>query len=379
MRYSYEIVMSMDYTICHLTTVHQADDVRIFYRECLSLAKIRNYKVIICAPGKIPVESNVIHHKIANTLAFRPARVIMSQINALRVVGKIKADVWHIHDPELLPIAALLILLNRRIIWDAHEDYYRQFDSTINYRKYLPTLLRPFVKLTVKLFLDYIDRRAVGIIGATKSIAKKYKNNNVIVVGNEVVLTNFNSCQPNYKNKNILFIGQASSSQCYREVVKAISMIPDLKLIVACRNIDEIEMKYAFEMLQNRFSYLGWLNRKELAFAFSSSVVGLVTYENNPNHQDNRPNKFFEFCAAGLPIVATPTKFNINLIKDSGSGLISKDFRSRSLKLALEEIVSSEKVWSNCSEAGRKWVKKNGDWSISERSLLNLYSKVLFD
>ena len=369
----------MGYTICHLTTVHQADDVRIFYKECLSLAKIKNYKVIICAPGEIPVKSNVIHYKMANTLSFRPARVVMSQINAMRVVFKIRADVWHIHDPELLPIATLLILMNRRIIWDSHEDYYRQFNSSINYRQYIPTSLRPIMKLVVKTFLNYIDRQAVGIIGATKSIADEYKNTNVTVVGNEVVLSNFKLCKPNYKNKNVLFIGQPSSNQCYRQVVRAISMIPDLNLIVACRTIDETELKYTLEILKNRFSYLGWLNRKELSDAFSRSVVGLVTYDNNPNHQDNQPNKFYEFCAAGLPILATPTKFNINLINNSRAGLITKDFNSKSIKLTLEKLVSSQKLWANYSEAGREWVKENGNWSTSEHSLFNLYRKALLD
>lgn len=367
----------MDFTICHITTVHQADDVRIFYRECLSLAKIKNYKVIICAPGEIPLKSNVVHFRIPNSLSFRPARLVMSQIYAMKQVFKIKADIWHLHDPELLPIAALLILLNRRIIWDSHEDYYRQFDSNVNYRRYLPTLLRPILKLIVRSFLNYVDRNAVGIVGATKSIAAKYNNNNTAIVGNEAVLSNFNLCKPKYNNKNVIFIGQASSSQCFREVVNAISRIPNLNLIVACRNIAEIEIDYALETLNDRFSYLGWLDRNKLSIAFSSSVIGLVTYDNNPNHQDNSPNKFFEFCAAGLPIIATPTKFNVNLIKDSKSGLISNDFTSRSLQLALEEILSSKKAWSDFSKAGRRWVKKRGDWSISERSLFNLYSKAL--
>ena len=38
----------MGMRVCHVTSVHPADDVRIFQRECLSLAK--RYEVYLIAP-----------------------------------------------------------------------------------------------------------------------------------------------------------------------------------------------------------------------------------------------------------------------------------------------------------------------------------------
>ena len=94
-------------------------------------------------------------------------------------------------------------------------------------------------------------------------------------------------------------------------------------------------------------------------------------------YQDNQPNKFFEFCAAGLPILATPTKFNENLIKNSKAGILARGFDSEAIELALLEITSSEQYWLKYSRSGKNWVKINGDWAKSESALFRLYSKAI--
>jgi glycosyltransferase involved in cell wall biosynthesis len=367
----------MKYTICHLSTGHNADDVRIFFKECISLSKVKNYKVIICAPGSIPPGSGVIHFKISNPVSSRLIRFINSQLIFLKLIFKIRADVWHIHDPELLPVAVILTYMKRRVIWDSHEDYYLQFKSNINYRKYIPNYLRPIFRYTVYFLLNRIDQKAAGIVGPSVSIIEKYSNPNVKLVGNEALLKDFSSCAPKFKNNTVLFIGQLDSSHCYREIVDAVFDIPELKLVVATKVFNKREIDYSSLILNHRFQYLGWLDRENLSAAISDSSVGLVTYNYNLNHSDNQPNKFYEFCAAGLPILATPTLFNNNLIKNSKAGVLTSGYESKSIKIALLELLSSEKYWLNCSESGRDWAKINGSWAESESSLLKLYAKVL--
>jgi len=367
----------MKHTICHLTTAHNADDVRIFYKECLSLSKIADYKVIICAPGSIPSGNKVIHYRISKAPPFRLIRFIHSQIISLKVIFKIQSDVWHIHDPELLPIASLLVLMKQRVVWDSHEDYFKQFSSSVNYRTYIPNYLQPIIRFIVTQLLNYIDRKAIGIVCATASIAGKYQNKNTIIVGNEAILSDFGLCEPNFKNMSVLFIGQPSSSHCYMEVVEAVSNVPELKLVVACKNFDKSLIDYSIKTLGHRFKYVGWLDRKNLSVAISESSIGLLTYKNHPNHQDNKPNKFYEFCAAGLPILATPTIFNDYLINKSMSGVLSKAFDSKSLELGLIELILSEQNWIKYSISAKNWVQENGSWSKSELALLDLYQKIL--
>ena len=371
------MMLQMNYLICHLTTVHSADDVRIFYKECMSLSKKSNYHVVICAPGNIPIPSKIMHYKIKSRNSIRPIRILMSQITAAKLVFKIKADIWHLHDPELLPMAVVLIILKRKVVWDSHENYFEQFDRSVDYRTYIPRILRPFLRYLMYALLRYIDANATGIVCATKNIASSYRNPNLEVVGNESILNEFILCKPSFENKNALYIGQPSSMQHFYEIVEAIERIPELNLVVACRNFNQDLRQLVLNKLGKRFIYLGWLDRKALADVVSHSTIGFVTYSSSLNHSNNKPNKYFEFCAAGLPIVATPTKSNIELIKSSSAGILADGFDSNAIEFALKEIIASEKKWQNLSESGKQWAKLFGGWENSELALLDLYRKIL--
>lgn len=89
--------------ICHVTSVHDTNDVRIFKKECVSLAKKKEYEVYLVGPGcENKEESDV---KIIGA-GERPARRIDRMIHyAPKVINKaigVDADIYHFHDPELL-------------------------------------------------------------------------------------------------------------------------------------------------------------------------------------------------------------------------------------------------------------------------------------
>ena len=367
----------MKYTICHLTVAHKADDVRIFTKQCVSLSKIKDFKVFLCSPGVLPLGSNVVHFKIPEPNSSRIKRIIKSQLIALNTISRIKADVWHIHDPELLPVASLLILMKKRVIWDSHENYHNQFNLRVNYRDYIPKYIKGGVNLVVRFFLKFVDKNAHGVVCATQLIAEKYSNPNRVIVGNEAILGEFKLCKPQYGNSRVIFIGSPNLQSCYKEVVDAIARIPELKLVVGSKYFNENLLEYSREVLNSRFEYKGWLARNELVDEISKSSIGLVTYGYNLNHQDNKPNKFFEFCAAGLPIVATPTPFMNDLISSSQAGVLSMDFTSSSIEKALIELVTSENKWLDHSKSGKSWSARHGDWLKSESELLKLYFKIL--
>ena len=367
----------MKYTICHLTVAHQANDARILAKECESLARNDNYKVILCAPGNILSKSKILHYKLPDASASRLKRFVFSQFIGLKSICHIKADVWHIHDLELLPVACSLILLRKKVIWDSHEDYFNQFGSQVNYRSYIPKYLRPLARFIVFFFLKYIDKNASAIIAPTQNVSAKYSNSNLSLVGNEAILEEFYLCNPKFKSNNVLFIGSPSPASCFKEIVDAIARIPELRLVVASQHFSKVQLDYSIEKLNSKFEYKGWLDRKDLAEAISKSLIGLVTYSQNKNHHDNQPTKFYEFCAAGLPILATPTPFNNELIKLSKAGVLSRDYGSDSIMAGLKELISSKQKWLGYSTSGKVWSINSGNWAKSEAELLRAYSSIL--
>lgn len=332
----------------------------------------------LAAPGKAPAQIKIKFFSLGNRPNSRVMRLFFSQIRASKAILRVRAQIWHIHDPELLAIAAILILLKRKVIWDAHEDYYFQFKFYSFFRTYIPPILQKVLSVVILTLLKYVDYNAMGVIAATEAIRITYSNTNCIVVGNEARPEEFENARPCFANNKVLFIGSATDAHCFQETVEAVASLEKLELIITDSAINPDVVKKSKQLLGDRISFVGRANRFELLNLISDSVVGMVTYQNLPTYNESEPTKLFEFLMSGLPIVATPIKPNRQYLELSGGGIVSKGFEAANLKQALEEILASEVEWSKMSKQGRAWARENATWSKSEAKLISFYSRLVF-
>ena len=131
-------------SVVHLTTVHEPFDSRIFHRECKALAKA-GYDVALLAPGRT---DSIVDGIQVGSLPRSNHRVLRMSLGVGRTLIKAlgrRADLYHFHDPELIPAGLLLRLLGKRVIYDIHEDN----RTALEEREYLPSPLRT---LTARLF-----------------------------------------------------------------------------------------------------------------------------------------------------------------------------------------------------------------------------------
>ena len=99
--------MSEKSTVCHLTSAHSDGDIRIFRKLAISSAE--NYKTYCIVPNaKSRLEENV------HVIGFRstPRSRLMRMISTVNIVLdeaiKVQADIYHLHDPELLRVVKKL-------------------------------------------------------------------------------------------------------------------------------------------------------------------------------------------------------------------------------------------------------------------------------
>jgi glycosyltransferase involved in cell wall biosynthesis len=284
--------------------------------------------------------------------------------------------VWHFHDPELLPVALKLARSGQLVIWDAHEDYTAQFTETGG-KGWVPGPLRGVVRAGTQALLRRIDKHAAGVVAATPTIASRYSNPRTALVGNEARLETFAGCRPDFAARQVLFTGITAPAHLFQEVVEAVAQVVDTRLVVAGREPDPAVWGQARETLGGRLTHLGWLDRTGLVDAIGASSVGLATYADIPTNHENSPNKLFEFGAAGLPVVATPTRSNARYLARSGAGVVAEGFTSQDLAEALSHLLAEELAWESASNAGRVWAAREGSWTVSEGRLLDLYSEIL--
>jgi len=101
--------------ICHLTSAHPQRDVRILIKECSSLAKHFNTSLFV-VNGTKEVFNNVKIDTVKHEFNSRLERFTKVVDLVLLKAIEIDADIYHIHDPELLRIVSKLKKLNKKVI-----------------------------------------------------------------------------------------------------------------------------------------------------------------------------------------------------------------------------------------------------------------------
>ena len=158
-------------SICHLSSAHADGDVRIFHKECVSLAEA-GYDVSLVvtnATSRNEDGVNIISFPRAQNARFK--RMTKTVFQVYREAKKINSDAYHFHDPELMIIGVLLAITGKKVSYDVHEDVPKQILD----KKWLgPKWLRHIISLTFRLFQWFCCLFYYHIFTATPEIAKTF-------------------------------------------------------------------------------------------------------------------------------------------------------------------------------------------------------------
>jgi hypothetical protein len=132
-------------TVCHLTTVHNRGDPRIFGKECRSLAEAGySVSLVVADGGKDETVSSVRIYGVRNR-SDRLKRILFSPSDAFKRALELDAELYHLHDPELIPIGLRLKRAAKVVIFDSHEDVPLQLMR----KGYVPGFLKAIATLSL--------------------------------------------------------------------------------------------------------------------------------------------------------------------------------------------------------------------------------------
>ena len=363
-----------------VTSVHGRYDVRIFHKQCRSIASHGYGVTLVVQDGKGSENSEGIKIlDLGNPPADRMRRILFSPWRMYRFLRSAPADIIHFHDPELLPIGLLLISASRHVLYDSHEDFPRQVLS----KHWIHPVLRKTVSILFELFENFIARRLDAVICATPFIAKRFKliNPNSIDINNFPLLEEFQPLDDQHKqpfSRSICYIGAMTRERGISELVEALDILQNVTLIM-CGPFESQAYEEELKAMPGwkYVDYRGIVGRDEVAKIMLCSAAGVVTFLPGPNHNDSQPNKMFEYMSAGLPLVASHFPLWRQIVETSNCGLCVDPSSPKDVADAIERLLSNEALCREMGNAGREAVINRFNWSNEANKLLELYKQVL--
>ena len=366
----------MDYSITHLTSAHPRYDTRIFFKESRSLAK--KYRVNLVVADGLGYEKNSgINIYDVGIEGGRFSRIFKTTKRVLEKAIELDSDIYHLHDPELIPIGLKLKKLGKRVIFDAHEDLPKQVLA----KHYLNSFTKGILSFIIRKGEVFALKKFDGVVGATPMIRDKFLAHSIksVDINNFPILDELIDIEPSFNNPTICYIGLLYETRGVREIVNAIENL-DVKLIIAGKFFDkayeeEIKRLKGWEKVDFR----GFATRDEVKEILKESIAGLVTLHPTPSYIEAYPVKMFEYMSAGIGVIASDFPLYRAFIEKNNCGICVDPMKSQEIEKAIEIMIKNLKETKVMGEEGKRVIKDKYNWSIEEQKLFNLYKDLIDD
>ncbi|MFA6303063.1 MAG: glycosyltransferase family 4 protein [Legionella sp.] len=369
----------MSIKVCHFTSVHPADDIRIFHKECASLVA-NAYEVHLIAKGDLPADAKgVVHHKVPVDLTSgRLQRMLLRSYKVYRMAKGLDASIYHFHDPELLPFGLLLKMQGKKVVYDVHEDVPRDVMT----KEWLPKFLRPLLAWSIERVENFIACRLDAVVTATEHIGERFRKLGLdaVVVNNFPILEEFETGSRGQasgsRQQSICYVGAISQERGIIEMVQAAETL-GLRLILAGAFIDNKteQLVHSLPGWKN-VDYRGTVDRQGIAQIFAESQLGLCILHPTATYIQSMPIKLFEYLSAAKPVIASNFALWRGIVDTHNCGICVDPLSSSELHTAIQWMLDNPDEAKAMGAKGKKAVLEHYNWTNEAHTLVTVYNKL---
>ncbi|MBU2538841.1 MAG: glycosyltransferase [Proteobacteria bacterium] len=361
--------------VCHLTTVHPRNDIRIFLKESRALALVGFDVHLVVGDGEGDADIDGVQvHDIGVKPLSRIKRILLQPKRALKKILSLNPSIVHFHDPELLPVGVKLAKYGIHVIYDAHEDVPRQ----ILMKCWIPRAIR----FCVARVFEFYENRAVtklsGVVAATSHIERRFSELGLRTVNvnnypmSEELAPVDGALPP--RLKRVCYIGGISKMRGAVQLVHALSLLPDVRLTL-CGHFDGPDFAEELKKVPGwaQVDYFGHVDRETVRRVVAESIAGIVTFLPGPNHIDSQPNKLFEYMSAELPVIASDFPLWRKIVDGAGCGLCVNPESPTQIASAIRVLLDSPQKVKEMGRAGRLVVLEKYNWPVEAKKMVDFY------
>ncbi len=368
--------------VVHLSSAHRAHDNRIFSRECRFLSDL-GYRVTFIVPHERDEVIDNVHIRAVPMPVNRKERISRTVAAIYRAAITENAELYHFHDPELIPVALLLLRRGKKVVYDVHEDH----PSTIRYSRSLPSSMRSVISWSFGRVERYAARRFSALIGANPEITRRISrfNSLTLTIGNYPALKEYPSpprFHPTRYSAGVLVsFGGISSRTCAKAIVQALELVPanlhpTLLLggkIYGDGSLAEVSRMPGWSLVR----YLKEIPVPDMLQQLLASSLEFVLFSPEPNHFGVGSNRFYEALAAGLPVVTSNFPNWKEIVNRLGCGVAVEPTDPRAIADAVIYLLSNPAAAAEMGRRAYAAAREEFNWERESGKLQLLYSVLL--
>lgn len=379
--------------ICHVSTVHRGVEIRIIRKELASLAEAGYdaHAILSATPAEVEEARQLgitIHPLPESQENRRFARMTSKMYTAWKRCREVDADLYHFHDPELIPFGLLLKCFGYRVVMDVHEDLANQILT----KHWIPPWARRVVARLSRTAERIGARFFDGVVTATPRQAAFFEDvaKRVVVAHNYPLMheltppTSENAddgSQPAAPrpNTHVAYIGAITRIRGINETLQAIEKA-DVKLLLAGKFRNDKERQEAMSLPGwSRVEDIGWVNRKEVAQILKRSFAGMCILYPTSSHLNSEPIKLFEYMAAGIPGIVSSIPDWVHYVEKHNTGICVDPMDIDAIAQAIITLRDNPEMAAEMGRNGQRAVLEHYNWTPQGEKLKRLYQQILGD
>lgn len=372
--------------IVHISTVHSALDPRVRLKELRTIARAGHEAHLVTADPLAREEGDgVVVHRLAGDRSNRVRRMFVLAPRAILTALRIRAAGYHIHDPELLPWAWLLLARGVPVVYDAHEDFAR----FMRHKPYIPAAVGAALGGTVGL-VERLLSAPFRIVIAEHCYRPRFSGATAIL--NYPTRSTVRALAPVPRAASgragkddpgaadLLYTGNLTVARGALNIVELVRRAPTLRVTcvgeckapvarLIARRVDGAADRLRL-VGEGRYVPFGEI---EEHYRMPHWLAGIVLMPDSPHYRDKQLTKFFEYMAAGLPIIASDFPVWRRLIEGEGVGICVNPDDLEHVLEAVRRLTVDPFLTAEMGSRGRDLVRTRYLWERQEERLLGLY------
>ena len=363
--------------VCHLSSAHGQEDTRIFHKECVSLVKA-GYEVYEITKGKTYEKNGVHIVGVEITGNSRLKRMLGTTKAVYKKALEVNADLYHAHDPELLPTLMKLKKKGKKVIFDSHEHT----ASAIVEKTYIPRVLRKLAQSLYESYQTRICRKMDAIVTATPNVTEYFQSvgcSRVIDLCNFPILDQ-EFREPDYRSGIVSFAGGIARQWNHEHIVRALGKVEGAQYVLCgMPKPDYLERLKAIPSW-DRVRFVGRVPFEEVSQILHGSAVGMSLLTPGANTDWKNGNmantKIFEEMMAGLPVVCTNFVRWKQFVEEYDCGICIDPEDETQIADAIDKLIHDPERARTKGLNGRRAVEERFNWGIEEKKLIALYREI---